>query len=220
MLRKLRIGFDLDNILNNLTETLIEVYNKDSGDNLTMDQIVTYKIDSYTKPGYKISDYFKDPALWMRVLPIPQSPEYLKILNDDYDVRILSASHLGDMPIKYRWLKTYFSYLKRPQIWTVFDKDWVDLDILVDDCLDNHKNGKFYKIALQYPWNETDDADIHRAPDFGGIFQLIKDFDRQRTAEYEAKETKRRAEILESYNSISKNNNLSTSVSTRASDYK
>lgn len=67
MLRKLRIGFDLDNILNNLTETLIEVYNKDSGDNLTMEQIVTYKIDSYTKPGYKISDYLKDPAIWMRV---------------------------------------------------------------------------------------------------------------------------------------------------------
>lgn len=215
MLRKLRIGFDLDNILNNLTETLIEVYNKDANDNLTMEQIVTYKIDSYTKPGYKISDYFKDPAIWMRVLPIPQSQEYLKILNDDYDVRIVSASHLGDMPIKYRWLKTYFSFLKRPQIWTVFDKDWVDLDILVDDCLDNHKNGKFYKIALQYPWNETEDANIHRATDFGEIFQLIKDFDRQRTAEYETKETKRRNEILESYNSIT--SNLSTSVSTRAS---
>ena len=112
-MRKLRITVDLDNILNSLCETLLEVYNKDANDNLTIEQITKYKIDNFTKEGYKISEYFQSPALWMRVEPIYQAQEYLKILNDDYDLRIVSASHLGDMPVKYRWIKTYFNFLKR-----------------------------------------------------------------------------------------------------------
>lgn len=178
MNRKLRIGFDLDNVINNLAETLIEVYNRDANDNLTLDQITKYKIDNFTKPGYKISDYLKDPALWMRVLPIYQSQEYLKILNDDYDVRIISASHLGDMPTKYRWIKTYFPFIKREQIWTVFDKDWVNVDILVDDCLDN-LTGDHKKIVLNYPWNNTDDKSIYRAYSFADIFSIIKKIDKE-----------------------------------------
>lgn len=174
--KKLRVTVDLDNVLNNLTETLLEVYNKDSGDNLQIDQITKYKIDSFTKPGYKVSNYFKDPAIWMRVLPIYQSQEYMKLLNDDYELRIVSASHLGDMPIKYRWIKTYFPFIKREQIWTVFDKDWIKTDIHVDDCLDN-LTGDYEKIVFDYPWNQTDDKNIRRAYSFADIFRIIKEID-------------------------------------------
>jgi len=102
--KNFRVICDLDNILNSLTKTLLAFYNKDSGDNLQIEDITKYKIDDFTKPEFKITDYFKDEKLWMALEPIYQSQEYLEILNQDYDLRIVTASHLYDMPIKYREL--------------------------------------------------------------------------------------------------------------------
>ena len=182
-MRKLRVTVDLDNVLNDLTETLLEIYNKDANDNLTIEEITKYKIDNFTKEGYKISEYFQSPALWMRVNPLYQSHEYLKIINDDYDLRVVSASHLGDMPVKYRWIKTYFNFLKREQIWTVFDKDWIDSDVHIDDGLFNLVASKYHKICLDYPWNrDVNDKDegIVRCFNWGDIFKEIKRFDEER----------------------------------------
>lgn len=181
MSKKLRITCDLDNILNDLTVKLLEMYNKDSGDNLTINDITQYKIDSFTLPDYKITDYFQSPALWMRVEPLYQSQQYLHLLNDDYDLRIVSASHLGDMPVKYRWIKTYFPFLKREQIWTVFNKDWIESDIHIDDCTDNLINGSYSKILLDYPFNRHIDdceSDIIRCYNWREIFEAIREIEK------------------------------------------
>ena len=182
MNNKLRICIDLDNILNNLTETLLEFYNRDYQDNLTLEDITEYKMDKFVKKGCKITDYFKSDELWMRVLPIKQAQEYLKILNQDYDLRIVTASHLGDMPTKYRWIKVFYPFLKREQIWTVFDKQWIDCDILVDDCEGNLIEGNYYKIILDYPFNRKADdikENIFRAYNFEDIFMEIKRYERE-----------------------------------------
>lgn len=186
MSKKLRVCCDLDNILNNLTETLLEIYNKDNNDNLTINDITEYKIDKFTKQNVKITDYFKSDELWMRVLPIKQSQEYLKIINDDYDLRIISASHLGDMPTKYRWIKVFFPFLKRQQIWTVFDKQWVDCDILIDDFEDNLIGGNYHKILLDYPFNRNIDDNqegIYRAYNWQDIFMEIKRYEKELNTE-------------------------------------
>ena len=182
MNKNFRIICDLDNILNSLTKTLLEFYNKDSGDNLQIEDITKYKIDDFTKPEFKITDYFKDEKLWMALEPIYQSQEYLEILNQDYDLRIVTASHLYDMPIKYRWLKTFFPFIKREQIWTVFDKDWVNADVLIDDCLDNI-GGDYRTILLDYPWNRDVDENIsntYRAYNWEDIFMEIKRYEKEK----------------------------------------
>ena len=45
----MRIGIDIDDVLNNLTECVLEVYNKDSGDNLTIDKITEYDMKQFVK---------------------------------------------------------------------------------------------------------------------------------------------------------------------------
>lgn len=187
MNKKFRVICDLDNILNSLTKTLLEFYNKDSGDNLQIEDITKYKIDDFTKPEFKITDYLKSEKLWMTVEPIYQSQEYLKILNQDYELKIVTASHLYDMPIKYRWLKTFFPFIERKQIWTVFDKDWISADILIDDCLDN-VGGNYRTILLDYPWNKDIDEksnNIYRAYSFEDIFMEVKRYEKEKKKGYE-----------------------------------
>lgn len=181
MNKNFRVLCDLDNILNSLTQTLIDTYNKDSGDNLKIENITQYKIDSFTKPEFKITDYFKDEKMWMRVEPIVQAQEYLKIINQDYDLRIITASHIYDMPIKYRWLKTFFPFIDRKQIWTVFDKDWISATVLIDDCLDNI-GGNYKTILLDYPWNRSineETNNVFRAYDWQDIFMEIKRYEQE-----------------------------------------
>ena len=181
MNKNFRVLCDLDNILNSLTQTLIDTYNKDSGDNLKIENITQYKIDNFTKSEYKITDYFKDEKMWMRVEPIVQAQEYLKIINQDYDLRIITASHIYDMPIKYRWLKTFFPFIDRKQIWTVFDKDWISATVLIDDCLDN-VGGNYKTILLDYPWNRSineETNNVFRAYDWQDIFMEIKRYEQE-----------------------------------------
>lgn len=181
-INKLRVTCDLDNIMNNLTETLLEIYNNDNNDNLKMSDIIEYKIDKFTKSNVKITDYFKSDELWMRVLPIKQAQDYLKILNDDYDLRIVSASHSGDMPTKYRWIKVFYPFLKREQIWTVFDKQWIDSDIHIDDFEGNLIGGKYHKILLDYPFNRNindEKENIYRAYNWQDIFMEVKRYDKE-----------------------------------------
>lgn len=182
MSSRIKICCDLDNILNTLTETLIEIYNKDHDDNLSINDITEYKIDKFIKQGVKATDYFKSDELWMRVKPIKQAQEYLKILNQDYDLRIVSASHLGDMPTKYRWIKVFYPFLTREQIWTVFDKQWIDCNILIDDFQGNLIGGKYHKILLDYPFNRSIDdkkENIFRAYSWEDIFMEVKRYEKE-----------------------------------------
>ena len=56
------IGIDCDNVLNNLTEELIKLYNVDANDSLILSDIKRYRIDDFVIPEYKdkIKDYFLD----------------------------------------------------------------------------------------------------------------------------------------------------------------
>ena len=45
----MKILIDCDNILNNLTEVVLKIYNEDWNDNLKMDDIVKYQIENFIK---------------------------------------------------------------------------------------------------------------------------------------------------------------------------
>ena len=56
------IGIDIDGTINNLCESVLSVYNEDSGDNLTVNDITEYYIENFVKPEYKegFHRYFVD----------------------------------------------------------------------------------------------------------------------------------------------------------------
>ena len=58
------IAVDIDNVLNNLTEKVIELYNADSGDCLALSDITCYSIESFMKPDFhhRLGYYFSCAA--------------------------------------------------------------------------------------------------------------------------------------------------------------
>lgn len=53
--RPWRIGVDCDNVINNLVESIINVYNKDYNDNLSVADITTYNMRQFLKMYLKTS---------------------------------------------------------------------------------------------------------------------------------------------------------------------
>ena len=63
------IGIDIDNTLNTLCKAVLSVYNEDAADNLKIEDIKSYYIDSFVKPEFKdnFKNYFIDRRVWKRI---------------------------------------------------------------------------------------------------------------------------------------------------------
>ena len=57
------ISCDIDEVCNNLCSVVIKLYNEDTGENLTLDDIKEYDISAAFKPEYhgRINQYFNHP---------------------------------------------------------------------------------------------------------------------------------------------------------------
>ena len=64
---------DVDNIINNLAETVLKIYNEESGDNLTKNDITSYYIENFVKAEYKenFHKYFLCKDVWKKCELIP-----------------------------------------------------------------------------------------------------------------------------------------------------
>lgn len=69
----MRVLIDVDNVLNNLAESVLNIYNEDSGDNLKIEDIHNYYIENYVKESYKdtFHNYFHDKRVWSNVAVTP-----------------------------------------------------------------------------------------------------------------------------------------------------
>ena len=74
------IACDVDNVLNNLTESVLKVYNSDYNDNLKIEDIKSYGIEDYVKPEFKndFPSLFLDKRVWKGISVIPGCVEVLK----------------------------------------------------------------------------------------------------------------------------------------------
>ena len=75
--------------------------------------------------------------------------------------------------ISASWVVQFFK--KDNQIICIGDKSLLNVDFLVDDCLDNLKGGKFIPIVLDAPYNR--DSDYLRAKDLKEVYELIKEIE-------------------------------------------
>ena len=152
----MKIGIDVDNVLNNLIYVLLDHYNKAANDVLTIDDITDYKIDSFVKPKWRdrIWEFFADKNLWHDISCIPDSQYYIhRLIGDGHKIYIVTATHGADFFGKWRWIKRHFPEVKTDNIIRCVHKQLLNLDVMVDDYQENLKGGNYEKILLDYPWN-------------------------------------------------------------------
>lgn len=173
----MKILVDVDNIIGNLCDAVLSVYNEDSGDNLCSNDITSYYIENFVKPQYKdnFKHYFLDKRVWKRMKYVDGCREYIaKLFNDGHDIYFCTKTEMKNAPKKESYLQRTFPYINiRKKLIVCSDKTMIRADVLIDDCLDNF-GGQNYSIVLDYPWNRNNVKDnIIRAENWEEIYEII-----------------------------------------------
>ena len=175
--KKITVALDLDGVIWDLVRPWVAEYNRIYKDNLLYEDITDYDLSKFmTKiPNGDYWWFLNYGWFWNLVEPFENSYEYMKRLNEDYNLVVATKTHYNLYKMKVELLLAYFPFLDYNQIICIGDKSLLNVDFLVDDCLDNLKGGKFTPIVLDAPYNR--DSDYLRAKDLKEVYELIKEIE-------------------------------------------
>lgn len=185
-MNKLKIGCDIDNIINNLTklwnEELNEKYNIQP--NVKLEDIKEWNMSKAfpTLTIEQIIEPLVDDKLWHKLQPIKDSQKYLKLLNDNYELYLITSTDYRNISAKMKWLNNFFPFIDWEQIIVIKKKQMIYVDVLIDDAIHNLVDGDYIKICLDYPWNRNikdKEHEINRVFDWQGIYSEIEKISNQ-----------------------------------------
>ena len=158
------IALDVDNVCVDTTACVLTQHYADTGEKLTLDDIKGYYIENYVGDDYKDDFHliFFKKEMWKRVKVLPNCVEVVKRLHDKgNEIYFVTSTEPQNVAKKARFLQRTFPFLDiRKRLITTHCKQMIDVDVLIDDCVDNVVNSKHYiSILMDYPWNHNfDDA--------------------------------------------------------------
>jgi 5'(3')-deoxyribonucleotidase len=177
---------DIDNIINNLAEKTIEIYNHRNNKNIKVSDIISYNFyDCCSKEDAdNIIGLFKDKKLWDSLNPLEGSQNGLKqLIKKGHSVYLATATHPINFEWKIAWIKQYFPFIPEDNVIRIVDKSLLKADAIIDDCLDNLISSFAERICLDYPWNHNESKDyaysIRRAYNWSDIVNIINDIEKE-----------------------------------------
>lgn len=178
----MKIGVDIDNVCVNTTSCILEQHYADTGERLTLDDIKTYYIENYVSDDYKDDFHliFLKKEMWKRVKVLPHCVDVIKRLHDmGEEIYFVTATEPQNVAKKARFLQRTFPFLDiRKRLITTHCKQMIKCDVLIDDYEENLKNGSYFGILMNYPWNRNfDDASddkIYRVFDWTQVEAMLE----------------------------------------------
>ena len=157
-MKKITVALDLDGVIWDLVHPWVEEYNRRYDDNLTYEGVTSYDLTKHMVKCRK-EDYchiLTEPEFWQIVEPFEGNVEWLKKLNCKYNIVIATKTDFRVFEMKVKRVLELFPFMKHSQIICIHDKSLLNVDWLVDDCLDNLNGGIFNAIVYDAPYNKTD----------------------------------------------------------------
>lgn len=150
------IGIDIDDVLNNLTESVLTVYRQDTGHQLFLNDIKEYNMTPFIKKEYQDTffKYFGDKRVWDIIQPIYEGFDCIIDLWDKcHEIYFVTATHPLNLASKYEWLQKFIPFDPYRNLIVACDKSRIRLDILIDDCAE-HFLPYHHGYLMHKPWNE------------------------------------------------------------------
>ena len=178
------IGIDIDNVITTTTEAVLEYINERLETSFVIEDVKQYYIENLLDEKYRwiVADAFHNSQMWKKVKPVEGAFETIKKLIDDGHEVYFCTSTLPEnvrKKIKYIIRNSNLSYqFVSKRMINIHNKQLLNLDILIDDCLSNLVgNRNYYSICLDYPWNRIDEGctieGFYRAKNWNEIYEFI-----------------------------------------------
>lgn len=179
---------DMDNVLNNLVEEMLKMYNNKYETNYTQEDVHTYELEEsfHLEEAEKMKELFLEKELWDSLIPVEKAQWGLQSLtNRGYDVYIVTATHADNFAWKVPWFKKYFPFFDEQNIIRIHDKSLIAADVLIEDCYDNLVKSNHFtdRVLLDYPWNQSNKDyvyGINRAYNWEDIVRFVNKIYKER----------------------------------------
>lgn len=178
----MKIGIDVDNTVCNTAMAVLEQHYADTGERLTLDDITSYYIENHVSEDYKDDFHliFLNKEMWKRVKVIPNCVDVIRRFHEQgNEIFFVTSTESANVAKKHSFLQRTFPFLNiRKRLITTPCKQMIDLDVLIDDCIDNVIFAPYYSIILDYPWNhnfdDTADDKTYRVFDWTQVEAMIE----------------------------------------------
>lgn len=179
-MKKLTILIDMDDVLEELTETWISEINRKFGTSVKSSDVVSWDIAQYF-PSLSKNQVFSplhDPEFWNKLHTTKYAYDVVKqLIADGHKIRIVTASHPKTIVPKIDFLLKEFPYLKWNDVIIAHDKSLVSGDVMIDDGVHNLVNSPCRKLLFHRYHNQSYDAEANgmtRVFGWKEIYQIIK----------------------------------------------
>jgi 5'(3')-deoxyribonucleotidase len=180
------IAVDLDNVLNDLVEKTLVLYNSRTGKNIQINDVTTYKFYECLprEDADGIIALFKERELWDSLEPLPGSQKVLRQLaNQGHRIIIATATDPCNFEWKCQWVAEHYPFIQTDNIIRIMDKSLLSADVLIDDHIENLTSFYYERVCIDYLYNRSNSKDyaynIHRVKSWDEIPSVIRNIERK-----------------------------------------
>ena len=174
------ICVDVDDVICNLQETVIKLFNERFGSNYSMKDFTEYNIMNVlpTQDGINMKNMYGESGLYDKVKPITGAQEGLrKLINAGHTIYFVTAAVPKTYGEKVDFIKRYFPFVDGDHIVSMRHKWMFKCDVMIEDNYETLITKPYYhRIVMNQPWNQSNKDyiyGIHRCYNWNDIVDAV-----------------------------------------------
>ena len=174
------ICIDVDDVICNLQETVIDIFNNKFGSNYALDDFTEYDIMNVlpADDAVVMKELYGMPSLYDKVKPMPGAQDALeKLINMGHQVYLVTAAIPRTYGEKVAFIKRFFPCIDENHIICMKHKWLFKCDVMIEDNAQTLLAKPYYhRICFDRPWNRAVSDwtyDIHRCKNWNEIMEVV-----------------------------------------------
>ena len=174
------IAVDVDDVICDLQEVVVSIFNNKFGSNYTIEDFKEYDIMNIlpTKDAMAMKEMYGMSGLYDKVKLMPGAQEALeKLMNLGHQVYLVTAAIPKTYGEKVDFIKIFFPYIDEGHIVAIKHKWMFKCDVMIEDNIQALLAKPYYhRICFDRPWNRNVSDwtyDIHRCKNWNEIVAVV-----------------------------------------------
>lgn len=174
------IACNINNILCNLQEVVVNLFNERYGTHYTLNNFTEYDVMNIlpTSEAVEMQAMYGETGLYNLVKPLIGSQSSLqKLISDGHQVYLVTDAIPKTYGEQVEFIHRYFPFIDDSHIVAIKHQHLFRCDVLIADNLSSLLAKPYYhRICFNYPWNESKKDyiyDIHRCYNWDDVIAAI-----------------------------------------------
>ena len=150
---------DVDDVICNLQDVVIDLFNKRYGSNYKLDDFTDYDIMNIlpTQDAIVMKDMYGEHGLYDKVKPLAGAQKAIeKLINLGHQIYFVTAAIPKTYDEKVAFIRRFFPYIDESRIICMKHKHLLKCDVMIEDNLQILLAGQHYhRILMNRPWNQS-----------------------------------------------------------------